>query len=300
MQTMNKTAQISPVLLAIMLASVAAGTPFSQAGERYDHVPPADYLPKQLDDIGIDVKLGSQIPLNLPFRAETGQYVYLSDLIEDRKPILVTLNYSDCPMLCNTQLNGLVEGLNGLNWTAGKEFKIITICINPYEPFTQMAQTKQNYLKEYDRADAKKGWTFLIGKEKNIKTLADSLGYRYKFDPLSKEYLHTAGIFVLTPTGKISNILYGVKYTPEHLKEVLFEAADGKIGSPMEQIIMNCVRYDPEKGSYVLQTRNLMKLGGALTVLVLFGWLLTSWIRDYRRGRQQELEKQGKAQAGAA
>lgn len=297
---MKKTAQLYSVLLAALLASVVPSAPSALAGERYDYIPPADYLPKQLDDIGIDSKLGEQIPLNIAFRAESGKYVYLSDLIEDRKPILVTLNYSDCPMLCSTQLNGLVEGLNGLNWSAGKEFKIITICINPYESFQQMAQSKEKYLKEYDRADAKKGWTFLIGKEKNIKTVTDALGYRYKFDPLSKEYLHTAGIFVLTPTGKISNILYGVKYTPEHLKEVLFEAADGKIGSPMEQIIMNCVRYDPLKGSYVLQTRNLMKIGGALTVLVLFGWLLTSWIRDYRRGRQQELEKQGKAQAGAA
>lgn len=293
---MKNKAQTLFVLLALSVASVVA-----LGGERYDYTPPADLVPKQIEDVGIDEKFGNQIPLDLAFRAETGQYVYLADLIEDGKPLIFTLNYSDCPMLCSTQLNGLIEGLNDLNWTAGKEFKLVTVCINPYEPFKQMAETKAKYLREYDRPEAKKGWTFLIGKEKNIKSIADALGYRYKFDAVSKEYLHTAAIFVLTPTGRISKILYGVKYPPEHLKAALAEAADGKIGSPMEQLIMYCFRYDPAKGSYVLQARNLMKLGGLLTVLVLFGWLITSWVRDYRRGRQlKELEKQGKAQAGAA
>jgi len=273
-----------------------AGLP---AAEEY--VMPANVAPKQIENVGIDEKLGEQIPLNTKFRNESGQYVQLSDFIEDGKPIIMTLNYSDCPMLCSLQLDGLVESLKGLNWTAGKEFKILTVGINPYEPFAQAALTKQKWVREYGREEARRGWSFLIGKEENIKKVADSLGFRYRFDVLSKEYLHTAAVFVLTPTGRISKVLYGVKYPPEHVKAALGEAAGGKIGSPMEQLIMYCFRYDPDKGSYVMQARNTMKVGGALTVLILFGWIVISWIRDYRRTKQAEkIEKQGKAQAGVA
>lgn len=273
-----------------------AGLP---AAEEY--IMPSNVAPKQIENVGIDEKLGEQIPLNTKFRNESGQYVQLSDFIEDGKPIILTLNYSDCPMLCSLQMEGLVESMKGLNWTAGKEYKVLTVGINPYEPFAQTQLTKQKWVREYGREEAQRGWSFLIGKEENIKKVADSVGFRYRFDVLSKEYFHTAAIFILTPTGRISKVLYGVKYPSEHLKASLGEAAGGKIGSPMEQLIMYCFKYDPEKGSYVMQARNTMKVGGALTVLILFGWILVSWMRDYRRTKMAEkLEKQGKAQAGVA
>jgi protein SCO1 len=280
---------LSALALCVLLAAGAARC------EDYSQRP--NVAPKQVENVGIDEKLGDQVPLNTVFRNETGKYVNFSDFVEDGKPVIVTLNYSDCPMLCSVQLEGLVEGLQGLNWTVGKEFRIVTIGINPYEPYQQVALTKQKYVREYGRDEARRGWAFLLGKEETTKKVADALGFRYKFDAETGQYMHTAAIFILTPQGRISKVLYGVKYPPEHLKAALAEAADNKIGSPMEQLILYCFRYDPEKGGYVLQARNAMKVGGFFTMILLFGWIGIHWIRDYRRGR---LEKQGKARAGVA
>ena len=242
-------------------------------------------LPEEMQGVGIDDKSGDQIPLNLKFRDENGKVVATSDLFSGDRPVLLSLNYSDCPMLCRVQLNGLVDCLRELELSAGKEFDVVSVSVDPLETVTRAKQTEQRYLEHYDRAGAAAGWKFLIGSQKNIKALADAVGFRYKYVPDTGEYSHTAATMVVTPQGVLSRYLYGVMYDPQTVRLSLVEAADGKIGSPLDKLILFCFHYDETKGRYGPVARRVMSLGAGVTVVALAVGLLPYW---FRRTREED------------
>ena len=236
--------------------------------------------PNELEGVGVDEKLGSTLPLDLEFTTSEGQPVRLKDLFDGKTPVLLTLNYSNCPKLCHLQLNGLFEGLESLDWTLGGKFRMITVSINPEETTERAAATKRHYLTAYQRPEADRGWFFLTGKEDNIKRLANSVGFYYRYDQATKQFIHPAVTIVCTPEGKISRYLYGVEYPAQNIRLALLEASEGKIGTTTDRILMFCFHYDPTRGTYTLAAYRLMQLGGVLTVCVLGTVLAVWWWRE--------------------
>mgnify|MGYP000698818862 CR=1 FL=1 len=221
-----------------------------------------------LRQVDIKQKLNTKIPLDLTFRDETGKTVRLSDYF-GKHSVILTLNYYDCPMLCTVILNELTRTLNALDYRIGKEFEVVTVSIAPNETPELAAKKKANYVKAYRHGGAAGGWHFLTGEEANIRRLADAVGFQYAYDPRTKQYAHTAAIMVLTPDGRLSRYLLGVNYSPRDLKFALMEASEGKIGNPVERVVLYCYQYDPTTGKYGLVIIRLVQLGGVLTVLGL-------------------------------
>ena len=240
-----------------------------------------------LRDIGIDQHLNEQVPLDLTFRDEAGQSVRLGQYF-GQKPVILALVYYECPMLCTLTLNGLVSALKAVSFGVGNEFNVVTVSFNPAETPSLAAAKKNTYLKSYGRAGAETGWHFLTGDDASIKRLVDAVGFRYRYLPEQKQFAHAAGITVLTPSGKIARYFFGVEYAPRDLRLALVEASQEHIGSPVDRLLLYCFHYDPETGKYGAVVMNIVRLGGAVTVLVLGGALLVMWRRE--RGPQAPIE----------
>ncbi|MBN1855266.1 MAG: SCO family protein [Pirellulales bacterium] len=233
-------------------------------------------LPEELKGVGVTEHLGELIPLDLEFTDSGGKPAALRQFFDGRRPVVLTLNYSNCPMLCSLQLNGLFDALRRMPWEIGDKFQMVTVSFDPLETPERARMTKEKYLKIYQRTGAAEGWHFLVGREENVKKLADALGFRYRYSESAKQYLHVAVTFILTPEGRISRYLYGVEYDPQTVRLSLLEAADGKIGSTADQVLLFCFHYDAEKGRYGPSAFRLMQLGGGLMVLIVAGsiWIL--------------------------
>lgn len=241
-------------------------------------------------DVSIEQKLNEQVPLDLTFRDESGKTVTLKQYF-GKKPVLLTLVYYECPSLCGLVLQGLLKSLRVLNYTPGEQFEIVTVSISPTETPELAAAKKQSFLKEYGRLDAAAGWHWLTGDEANIRALADSVGFRYVYDPKTKQYAHAAGIMLLTPSGKVSRYFYGIEYSPRDLRLGIMDASQGKVGSLVEKVILFCYQYDPTTGKYGLLVVRLIQLGGLLTLLVLGGFMGTMFYRE-RRERTARVAKE--------
>lgn len=243
--------------------------------------------PEEMIGVGVEEQLGAQIPLDLKFRDHHGLPLTLAKIFNGDRPVLLTLNYSDCPMLCGRQLNDLVRALNdpGLeNWNAGTEFDVLSVSIDPNERPERAKQTHKRYTQEYGRAGTADGWHFLVGDSKNIEALADAVGFRYKFVPDTGEYAHAATVIVVTPDGVVSRYINGVGYDAQTLRLSLVEAGDGKVGSTMDQILLTCFIYDHTKGRYGPHAFRIMQVGAATTVLLL-GLTLTPYWLFHRRSK---------------
>lgn len=243
-------------------------------------------VPPELKNVGIDATLGAAIPQDLAFTDETGAPVKLSGYFHKDKPVILTLVYFECPMLCTLVLNNFCEGLKGLPWTAGGEFEIVTVSINPKETPTLAKAKKESYIAEVGRPQAARGWHFLTGADPAIKALAASVGFKYAWDPAQKQYAHATGIFILTPDGKLSRVLYGIDYPARDLRLALTEAAQGKVGSVVDKLLLFCYHYDPQKKAYSLVAFRVMQLAGTATVLGLVGLIGSLLFLERRQKRK--------------
>lgn len=238
-----------------------------------------DRVPKQVEEVTVEQKLGGSLPLDIPLLDSQGQPTQSGYYFDGKVPVLLTLNYSNCPVLCNVQLNALVETLNQLDLRLGKDFRILTVSIDPKETTEKIRQTKQRYVAMLDRQPgAEAGWTFCTARETAIRKLAGAVGFRYTYDAKSGEYYHPAMLAFISPTGVISRYSLDVSFPAEQTKLALLDAGDGTIGSPVDQFIMWCFSYDPEQGSYVLAAWRLMRLAAATTVVVLLATLIPYWL----------------------
>jgi protein SCO1/2 len=241
--------------------------------------------PNVFEEVGIDQKLGGQIPLDLRFRNEKGEIVTLTDYFGS-KPVIVSLVYYNCPMLCTQILNGMVETFRIINFTAGQEFEVVTVSIDPSESPFLADEKKAGYIEQYARAGSDRGWHFLTGDQQSITRLADAVGFRYVYDRQTKQYAHASGIMVATPEGKLARYLYGIEYVAKDLTFSLMEASDNKIGSPVEKLLLLCYHYDPATGKYGLLVTNILRAGGVLVVLLLGGYMTLNFLRDRRLRRE--------------
>jgi protein SCO1 len=250
---------------------------------------PASARPPVLQDIGIDQLLNNQVPLDLEFRDETGRTVKLAEYFKD-KPVVLSLVYYNCPRLCTQVLNGLLGALKSLPMTPGNEFVNLTVSFDPRETPELAAAKKTEYLTRYKRPGSESGWHFLTGDEASIKALTKAVGFRYIWDPVTKQYGHASGIMILTPQGKLSRYFYGIEYAPRDLRFGVIDASAGKVGSLADQLILYCYMYDPDRGTYSLIVMRLLRIFGGFTLITLSTLFL------YLRRKEKQKAAQWKAQ----
>ena len=237
--------------------------------------PPPPATPGVLPQIGFDQRLGENVPLDLAFTDEAGRAVKLGDYL-GKKPVVLSLVYYDCPMLCTLSLNGLSAALEVLSFVPGQEFEVVTVSFDPKETPALAAAKKKAYLSRYKRPGAESGWHFLTGSAESIAALTRAVGFRYVWDEETKQFAHPAGVVVLSPEGRVSHYLFGVEYAPKDLRLALVAAAGGRIGGAADQLLLYCYRYDPKAGRFSASILNLVRLLGVLTVLGLAAFILTA------------------------
>ena len=249
--------------------------------------------PALLNDVGIDQKLGAQIPADLTFTDETGKIVRLSDYFTGQRPIVLSLVYYNCPMLCTMSLNDQTRAMQAMPLNPSTDFEIVTISFDAREGTDLAAAKKKRYIHEYHKPGAASGWHFLTGNEENIRKLTETVGFRYTWDPKYNQYAHAAGLMVLTPSGKISKYFYGVDYSSKDLRLALVEASEGKIGSPVEQMILYCFTYDPATGKYSLAILRLMRGFAVITAVGLATYMFINFRRDARNRARAATQQAG-------
>ncbi len=235
--------------------------------------------PAILEDIGVDEKLGERIPSDLTFANSQGDSVSIGELMQDGKPVLLNPLYYECPSLCGLVQEAVFDVVQEMDWSPGTDYTIISYSIDPEETVGHAASSKTDIIQDLNRPGAEEGWHFLTGNEKAIKTLSESIGFKYKYDERIGEYVHQASIMLISPDAEITRYLYGLEIDEFDLRNALYEAADGKIGSTIEKAVLYCYTYDPSSQSYVPFAMNIMKLGGLATMLILGIFLTILWKR---------------------
>jgi protein SCO1/2 len=225
-------------------------------------------LPAQLRNIGVDQKLNSSIPLDLSVRDESGAQVKIGEYFGQR-PVVLSLVYYKCPMLCDLVLNGMLRAFRTISLDAGKEFEVVTVSFDPRETPALASAKKASYIQKYRRPTGAAGWHFLTADPETIQRLAAAVGFRYAYDAKSDQFVHASAIMVLTPDGRLSRYFYGVEYPPRDLRLGLVEASERKIGNPVDQILLFCFHYDPATGKYGLLITRVIRIAGTLTVFAM-------------------------------
>lgn len=262
-------------LLHTALALVVGLTTAASAGAASD-------VPAELEEVTVEEHLGERVDLSLQFTDHAGQSVTLGEYFDDGKPVLLTLNYYSCATLCGVQLNALHAALKELDWTAGEGFRIVTVSINPSESH-ELANTKRsNYLSSLGRGDDV-DWNFLVAEEAQVRSLAAQVGFGYRYDEESKQYAHPAVLTFLAPDGTVARYVYGLDYQARDLRFALMEAAEGRLGSPVEKLILSCFHYDETAGRYTATAFGVMRLGGVVSMVFVGGLGLAMWRRERLR-----------------
>ena len=264
----------------IAAATVIVFLPSSTDAQLPGPVQDIGVRPSLLKEVGVDQKLNQSIPLDLAFRDEHGKPVQLGEYF-GKKPVILSMVYYNCPMLCTQVLNGLESSLKLIPMDIGKQFDVVTVSIDPLErPI--LAEAKQAlYTGLYGRPGGAAGWHFLTGEEQQILQLANATGFRYAYDPDSKQFAHASAIMLLTPEGKISRYFYGIQFPSRDLRLGLVEASAGKIGSPVDQVLLFCYHYDPSTGKYGLLISRLIQAAGAATVLAIGALVLVLYRKEH-------------------
>lgn len=273
---------IRRIAAAALVAALASGAALAQAAA--PSMNPAEGGTNQklaiFDKIGIDQKLNQQVPLDLTFTDENGQKVKLSQYFGN-KPVILSLVYFQCPMLCSQVLAGLTGTLNGIvRFNVGRDFEVVTVSFDPRDTAKDAAANKSSYLRRYRREGAEKGWHFLTGNKDQIAALAGAVGFRYAWDPEIQQFAHASGIMLLTPDGRVAQYYYGIEYAPRDVQLGLIEASKGKIGNVVDQVLLYCYHYDPAKGKYGAAIFNILRISALVTMLVLGGFVIVMFRRD--------------------
>jgi protein SCO1/2 len=241
----------------------------------------ASVTPPQLRGVGIDQRLDNQVPLDLKFRDETGQTVILGSYF-GKKPVILSLVYYTCPMLCTMAENGLLNALRDVKFNIGEQYEVVTVSIDPTEKPDMAMGKKAVYVGLYGRPGAKQGWHFLVGDDPDIRALAQAVGFHYNYIPETKQFAHATGIIVLTPQGKVSRYFYGIQYPARDIRLALVEASSEKIGNPVDAVMLYCCQYDPHTGKYGMVVAHVLKIAGAITLLCM-GTLIIALSRGGKR-----------------
>jgi protein SCO1/2 len=238
--------------------------------------------PPELDGVGVTEHLGAHVPLDLEFRDKDDRRVRLGELFADGKPVVLVLSYFQCPMLCGLVLRGVAEAMRALDWRLGREYRAVTISIDPRDGWKEAGRKEATALAAAGADDG--AWPFLTDEDGHARLLADALGFGYRWDGRGQQFAHPAVVFVLTPDGRVSRYLYGVDYAPRQLKLALLEASAGRTGTFLDKVLMACYRWDPATRRYGVLVTGFLRVGAAVVLATLVA-LLVYLFRLERRGR---------------
>jgi protein SCO1/2 len=274
--------------IGVMLLSSApaaaqmTGTP--AAGYRRDSGVPSAAVPAPLREIGFDQHLDEHLPLDTDFVDESGRTIRLGEYFQS-KPVVLVFMYYDCPMLCGQVLSSLAASLDTMSLDVGTDFDVVTVSFDPRETPAQAMPRKSAALERYRRPSAAAGWHFLTGTQASIDRLTKAAGFRYAWDEATKQFAHPTGIIVVTPDGRPARYLFGLDYGPRDLRLALVEASAGKVGSPVDSLLLYCYHYDPMTGRYGLAIMRALRIAGAGTVLALGTFIVVMVRRERRSAR---------------
>jgi protein SCO1/2 len=292
------------------IAALALGAVLASAGaakaEPQVTFPKGDEAPlSALQDIDVIEHLGERIPRGLTFTDVTGAPKSLDALLGQGKPVVVTLGYHRCPMLCGLVLDGLAKAARIVGLDLGKDWSAVDISIDPGEDTKLLQQNQHRVLEQAARNGNTLGrdaWPFWLSSADGgaaARQLADAVGFRYKYDPTSKQFAHEAVAFVLTPEGVISRYLYGVDYPARDFRMALVEASGGRVGTSLDKVIMSCYRYDPTKRRYAPFVMGFMRIGAGMVFFALAGLLTVLWRKELAMKRQSQ-KRPGRVAAAPA
>jgi protein SCO1 len=270
---------------------VSASAQVSQPGDKVAGQQ-SDKPPAILDKVGIAQNLNAQLPLGLSFNDESGKQVQLGSYL-GKRPAILALVYFQCPMLCSEELNGLTSSLRMVKLTPGKDFDVIVVSIDPTEGPALAAAKKAGYIKRYGQPETAGGWHFLTGPQASIDALTKTVGFGYVKIPgpdgKLTQFAHASAIQIVTPEGKLAQYYMGVEYSPKDLRLGLVEASNNKIGTPVDNILTYCYHYDPGTNTHSLIVARVVQLGGAVTLLLLGGFMMVMFRKDIQQARTDKV-----------
>jgi protein SCO1/2 len=242
---------------------------------------------KDREGVGIVDRKGEMLPLDLTLTNSDGATVRLGDYFDGKTPVLLVPAYLDCPLLCTMVFERVQQALNGMRWTAGQEFRVVTFSIDHRDTPTKAKIKQESLLLGYDREvkNPSDAWAFLVGDAESVRTLSSALGYHYRYLPESGEYSHNAAIYFVRPDGTVHNFIEGLEYPSDQLTLALSEAAEGKVGTVFERFVFSCYMYDPKTGQYVIQPMTVMRIGGGVTLTAVGAVLASLWLSGRLRAR---------------
>jgi protein SCO1/2 len=278
--------------LALALGACAPNAP-GEGPDRRRGTHPLN-APPAVTAADVEEHLGARLDGSLSFKDTEGRQVRLSEVFAGDKPVLLVLAYYHCPMLCGLVLRGAAQGLSDLAWTPGREYRVVTVSFDPRDTTEAAREKRQSTLAGFGRPLASAGeWPFLTGDEATIRSLADTLGFRFAYDAHVDAYAHPAAIFALTPDGRVSRYLYGVEFPARDLRLSLTEAGEGRTGSFVDRVLLTCYRFDPASRRFGPYITGFLRLGGGLILLVVGGLIGALAIGERRRrARERRGEEQ--------
>jgi protein SCO1/2 len=289
---------LSAAALASSLAMAAGDARAQQWREETQGIP--NETPAELQGVDIVEHLGGSLPRDAAFRDSDGKPVKLGDYFDGKRPTLFVFAYHSCPMLCSLVLDAAVRSLNDVQWTVGDEFDVVSVSIDPKDTPETATKKRAQVVSSYTRSRGDtKGWHFLTGDEANIRKVTDAVGFEYRYDARQKQYAHPAAIYLLTPEGHVARYLYGIEFPPGDVRLGLLEATEGRSITTTERLLLFCYHYDPQGKKYSLVAMNVMRLGGAATVLGMGTLFTIMWARGRRKRKEQRLAAPAPSTAGA-
>lgn len=278
------------LVASVLMATLAAFAQPPSTFMRDTSQPASQVKPEELEGVGITQKLDQQIPLDLTFKDEAGKTVQLGEYFGSGKPVLLNLVYYTCPMLCGEALAGEASALAVLKFSPGKEYEAVTVSFNPDDTPQDAAAKKKIYVdrlnEHLEPKTSGEAWHFLTGQKAEIDKLAQSVGFRYRRDPKTGQYIHSTALIIVTPHGKVAQYYYGVEYSPRDIRLGVIEASRNKIGNLVDAVEIYCCRYDPNTGRYGAIISRVLSIAGAATLLVLGGFVFAMIRLDKNRSHK--------------
>jgi len=252
----------------------------------------ASNMPLVLKNVGFEPALNTQMPLGLVFQDEAGRSVKLGDYF-GKKPVVLAFVYYNCPMLCDQVEQGVVGTLRMLSFNPGRDYEVVFVSFDPHDTATMAAEKKEKAMKHFRRPETASGWHFLMGAPESIEAATKAANFRYSFDAKNNLFAHASGVLLLTPSGRISRYFYGVEYPGRDMRLGLVDASAGKIGTPIDRVLLFCYQYDPTTATYSAAVLRLVRLGGILTVLGILAAILFFRWRDRRSAKLNQRQPLG-------
>lgn len=271
----------------LLLGLMTVGPSSAQASKALSFPQGGEAAVTALKNVEVIERLGEKVPSGLVFKDAGGQRVELDALLNQGKPILMTLGYHRCPMLCSLVLDGLVKSINDTASQPGRDFQGLSLSIDPEEDPKAMAEAQARVLKGVKAPSTREQWPFVSADPGTITQMAEAVGFKYQYDPQSKLFAHNAVAFVLAPDGTISRYLYGVETSARDFRMALVEAGRGRVGTAFERVVLSCFKYDPVGRKYAPYVMAFVRLAAGSVLLALVALLAVLWRKEIQMKRRR-------------